>query len=605
MQGIILAAGMGKRLKNITKDKTKCMVEVNGISLIERMLKILDRNGLSRIIIVTGYQGEILKNYIASLAIHTPIVFVENPIYDKTNNIYSLSLTSSFLEEEDTLLMESDLIFDETVVDLIVNDPRKNLALVDRFESWMDGTCMILDENDCIVDMVAKKNLHFVNADQYYKTVNIYKFSRHFSKYTYVPFLKAYAMAMGNNEYYESVIRLIAMLDTKELQAKRLDGQRWYEIDDIQDLDIAESLFTNDTEEQYKKVTSRYGGFWRYPKLIDYCYLVNPYFPTEHMLEEIRANSDQLIMQYPSGTRVIRLLAGKLFGISDKKIIVGNGAAELIRELMQTADGKIGFVTPTFEEYINCCKQEQRVIMDTREMNFVYSIQDIKDYFEEKSIQMLVLINPDNPSGNYIDSQEIHELIHWCKEKKICFILDESFSDFSDEAETCISDSYLDLYNEFYVIKSISKSYGVPGCRLGVLAGKNSEKLEQIQRKLPIWNINSYAEFFLQIIEKYKEDYVLSLEHLKRSREIFMRNLETLPYIKVYPSQANYVMCELLDGVKSKELASFLLENNILIKVLNEKLKNQKEVIRLAVRTDTENEYLIELMKKFGGEDIE
>lgn len=605
MQGIILAAGMGKRLKNITKDKTKCMVEVNGISLIERMLKILDRNGLSRIIIVTGYQGEILKNYIASLAIHTPIVFVENPIYDKTNNIYSLSLTSSFLEEEDTLLMESDLIFDESVVDLIVNDPRKNLALVDRFESWMDGTCMILDENDCIVDMVAKKNLHFVNADQYYKTVNIYKFSRHFSKYTYVPFLKAYAMAMGNNEYYESVIRLIAMLDTKELQAKRLDGQRWYEIDDIQDLDIAESLFTNDTEEQYKKVTSRYGGFWRYPKLIDYCYLVNPYFPTEHMLEEIRANSDQLIMQYPSGTRVIRLLAGKLFGISDKKIIVGNGAAELIRELMQTADGKIGFVTPTFEEYINCCKQEQRVIMDTREMNFVYSIQDIKDYFEGKSIQMLVLINPDNPSGNYIDSQEIHELIHWCKEKKICFILDESFSDFSDEAETCISDSYLDLYNEFYVIKSISKSYGVPGCRLGVLAGKNSEKLERIQRKLPIWNINSYAEFFLQIIEKYKEDYVLSLEHLKRSREIFMRNLETLPYIKVYPSQANYVMCELLDGVKSKELASFLLENNILIKVLNEKLKNQKEVIRLAVRTDTENEYLIELMKKFGGEDIE
>lgn len=605
MQGIILAAGMGKRLKNITKDKTKCMVEVNGISLIERMLKILDRNGLSRIIIVTGYQGEILKNYIASLAIHTPIVFVENPIYDKTNNIYSLSLTSSFLEEEDTLLLESDLIFDESVVDLILNDPRKNLALVDRFESWMDGTCMILDENDCIVDMVAKKNLHFVNADQYYKTVNIYKFSRHFSKYTYVPFLKAYAMAMGNNEYYESVIRLIAMLDTKELQAKRLDGQRWYEIDDIQDLDIAESLFTNDTEEQYKKVTSRYGGFWRYPKLIDYCYLVNPYFPTEHMLEEIRANSDQLIMQYPSGTRVIRLLAGKLFGISDKKIIVGNGAAELIRELMQTADGKIGFVTPTFEEYINCCKQEQRVIMDTREMNFVYSIQDIKDYFEEKSIQMLVLINPDNPSGNYIDSQEIHELIHWCKEKKICFILDESFSDFSDEAETCISDSYLDLYNEFYVIKSISKSYGVPGCRLGVLAGKNSEKLEQIQRKLPIWNINSYAEFFLQIIEKYKEDYVLSLEHLKRSREIFMRNLETLPYIKVYPSQANYVMCELLDGVKSKELASFLLENNILIKVLNEKLKNQKEVIRLAVRTDTENEYLIELMKKFGGEDIE
>lgn len=100
MQGIILAAGMGKRLKNITKNKTKCMVEVNGISLIERMLKILDRKDLSRIVIVTGYQEETLKEYIASLTIHTPIIFVENPIYDKTNNIYSLSLTATFLEEE-------------------------------------------------------------------------------------------------------------------------------------------------------------------------------------------------------------------------------------------------------------------------------------------------------------------------------------------------------------------------------------------------------------------------------------------------------------------------------------------------------------------------
>ena len=182
MQGIILAAGMGKRLKNITKNKTKCMVEVNGISLIERMLKILDRKDLSRIVIVTGYQEETLKEYIVSLTIHTPIIFVENPIYDKTNNIYSLSLTATFLEEEDTLLLESDLIFDETVIDLILCDPRENLALVDRFESWMDGTCMLLDENDCIVDMVAKKNHKFVKSDKKKKTLKKKKISRPFYK---------------------------------------------------------------------------------------------------------------------------------------------------------------------------------------------------------------------------------------------------------------------------------------------------------------------------------------------------------------------------------------------------------------------------------------
>ena len=88
-------------------------------------------------------------------------------------------------------------------------------------------------------------------------------------------------------------------------------------------------------------------------------------------------------------------------------------------------------------------------------------------------------------------------------------------------------------------------------------------------------------------------------------RDSFRKELEKIPYMKVYPSQANYVMCELSDGVKSKKLASFLLENNILIKVLNEKLNNQKEMIRLAVRTDEENMHLIELLEKFGGEYIE
>lgn len=605
MQAIILAAGMGKRLGRLTQDNTKCMVEVGGVRLIERALSILDKKKLSRIVLVVGYQHENLIQFVQSLKIHTPVEFIINTVYDKTNNIYSLAMAKDWLIKEDTLLLESDLIFEEALIDLLLEDQRDTLALVDKFESWMDGTCLVVDENDNIIDFIPGKLLKYSEKERYFKTVNIYKLGADFSKNVYVPFLEAYASVMGNNEYYEAVIKLILMLDKNTMKAKRLEGQQWYEIDDIQDLDIAESLFTDNTEEQYKKITARYGGFWRYPKLVDYCYLVNPYFPTEHMLEEIRANSDRLIMQYPSGARVIRLLAGKLFGISDKKIIVGNGAAELIREMMQETNGKIGFVTPTFEEYINCCKQEQRVIMDTRKMDFSYSGQDIQDYFEQKHIQMLVLINPDNPSGNYIDSREIYELIHWCKKKKICLILDESFSDFSDEAESCIADSYLELYDEFYVIKSISKSYGVPGCRLGILAGRNSEKLDQIQRKLPIWNINSYAEFFLQIIEKYKEDYRLSLDRLRKSREIFMKELEKLPYMKVYPSQANYVMCELSDGVKSRKLASFLLENNILIKVLNEKLNNQKEMIRLAVRTDEENLHLVELLKKFGGEYIE
>ena len=97
MQAIILAAGMGKRLKELTKDNTKCMVEVNGITLIERVLRQLDRLGLSKIVLVVGYKGDKLISFVDTMSINTPIVFVDNPIYDKTNNIYSLYLAKEYL----------------------------------------------------------------------------------------------------------------------------------------------------------------------------------------------------------------------------------------------------------------------------------------------------------------------------------------------------------------------------------------------------------------------------------------------------------------------------------------------------------------------------
>src|SRR5690554_615380 len=116
MQAIILAAGMGKRLGDLTKDDTKCMIKVNGVPLIDRMLSQLDRNSFKRIIIVTGYKGESLKEHIGTLNVKTPIIYVSNPIYDKTNNIYSLFLAKDYLAEMDTILFESDLIFEETII---------------------------------------------------------------------------------------------------------------------------------------------------------------------------------------------------------------------------------------------------------------------------------------------------------------------------------------------------------------------------------------------------------------------------------------------------------------------------------------------------------
>lgn len=598
MQAIILAAGMGKRLKDLTQDHTKCMIQVNGVTLIDRMLHQLERHNLSKIVIVIGYEGQKLVDYIATLGIQTPIQYVENLIYDRTNNIYSLALAKDYLVMEDTLLFESDLIFEDSLIDVILKDPRDTLALVDKYESWMDGTCVKLRSDDSIETFVPGKYFKFSEINDYYKTVNIYKFSKHFSETLYVPFLEAYSKALGNNEYYEQVLRVITMLDTPEIKAKRLTGQLWYEIDDIQDLDIATSMFAPNQNDKVKQVQNRYGGYWRYPQLLDYCYLVNPYFPPQKMMNEIKASFEKLITQYPSGEQVNSLLAAKNFGVHQENILVGNGAAELIKSIMSKLIGKIGVIRPTFEEYPNRYNVDDVVFFAPENEDFSYSVSDLIAYFGDKDIKNLIIVNPDNPSGNYISVAEMYKLISWTKNREIRLVIDESFVDFVDEENaTLIQQDILDQNKHLYIMKSISKSYGVPGLRLGIFVSGDQVMINELKKDVSIWNINSFAEFYMQIAEKYKKDYEESLQFLRNEREHFQEELERIDGIRVIPSQANYIMVELVGDVNASELTKqLLIHYNILIKDLSSKIICGC-YLRIAIRNKKDNKRLIEALK--------
>ena len=604
MQAMILAAGMGKRLKHLTENNTKCMVKVNGVSMIERALKILDKKHFSRIVIVVGYEGQKLIDFIAELEINTAIEYVWNPDYEKTNNIYSLSLAKKYLCQEDTILLESDLVFEEKVIDMLLEDERQSLALVDKFESWMDGSCMVIDTDDRILDFIPGKYFDFAEKEKYYKTVNIYKFSAGFSENVYVPFLEAYEKAMGENEYYESVIKLIAMLDTNEIRVKRLTGQKWYEIDDMQDLDIAESMFETDARARYRKLMYRYGGFWRYPHLIDYCYLVNPYFPPQRMKMELISSFEKLLTQYPSGQEVDSIIAANVFGVKNEYIVLGNGAAESIKALLDILHGKMGIIMPTFQEYANRYSGE-KVVYYPENKDFHYGAEELMEFFEDKEISILVLINPDNPSGNYIPIKEMIKIIKWSEKKNIKVIVDESFIDFVETEEiseseivTLIEDNILEKYPDLYVIKSISKSYGVPGIRLGILASADMNLLNKVRKELPIWNINSYGEFFMQIINKYKKVYAESLTEFRKARSQMIERLTQISFLRIIPTQANYVMCEVVNGT-SEELCVQMFEKGFLIKDLTAKVADGKQYIRLAIRKFEENEKLIRNLETY------
>lgn len=602
MQAVILAAGMGRRLGELTGDNTKCMLEVNGVKLIDRALECLAEHNLSRIVLVVGYKRENVMRYVGDSYKGIEVVYVENPIYDKTNNIYSLYLAKDYLVAEDTLLLESDLIYESSVVRRIVENDYPNLALVDKYESWMDGTVVMLNDECKIKNFISKRDFKYSDIDRYYKTVNIYKFSKEFSTTHYVPFLKAYCQALGRNEYYEQVLKVITLLDDSPLKALPLHGEQWYEIDDIQDLDIASGMFEESDEKKYKALTSRFGGYWRYPHMLDFCYLVNPYFPPTQMLDEIKASFETLLREYPSGMRVNSLLAAKNFSVKQEYIVVGNGAAELIKALIERHTSTLGVIYPTFEEYPNRSVRENIVSYIPTNADKHYSADDIMAFYADKEIGTLLLINPDNPSGNYIPYGDLLRLIAWCRERGVKFVVDESFVDFVDvEGEFSLLDNaILGANPHLVVVKSISKSYGVPGLRLGVLASGDAALIAELKKEVAIWNINSFGEFYMQIYEKYHKEYLRACEQFREERKLFFEELQQIEFLRVIPSQANYFMCELVGGrYTSHELAVKLLTQfNILIKDCSGKSAFEGgEYIRIAVRDRKDNHYLVESLK--------
>ncbi len=601
MQAIILAAGMGRRLGELTQSNTKCMIEVNGVKLIDRLLNQLSKHDINRVIIVIGYEGNKLRDHIEkNYGKKLNFKYIHNPIYDKTNNIYSLALAQDLMKEDDTLLIESDLIFDDSLFDLILKNPYPNLALVAKYESWMDGTMVQIDENYNIISFVPKKIFKYQEKDTYYKTINIYKFSKDFSVNKYLPFLNAYCKALGNNEYYEQVLRVITYLDNSELKALPISDEKWYEIDDIHDLDIAECLFA-DGKNQLSRLYGCFGGFWRFPKVLDFCYLVNPYFPSKRFLDEMEDNFVTLLTEYPSGMRINSLLASKCFGVKQEYIVPGNGASELIKTIFECTKGKVGIIYPTFEEYPNRLSKEAIEVYIPQSVNYHYSVNDIIKHFEKLSITSLLLINPDNPSGNFIPFSDVIKLASWCLENNIRLILDESFVDFSSMYRTSsmLQNEYLERYPNMLVVKSISKSYGVPGLRLGILASSDTEVVEKIKRTLPIWNLNSFAEFFMQILNKYEDDYHEACEQFLVERARFYNELKEITYLRVIESEANYFLIEVLNKYSATELAYLLMNKyNILIKdCSNKKPFKDRNFIRIAVRSKKENQIIVNALK--------
>lgn len=589
MKAIILAAGYGNRMKPLTDVIHKTLLEVAGKTIIERIIDGLIDNNVNEIVVVTGYKAEDLKKYLSTHYVDVKFEYVHNERYRETNNIFSLALAFEEIKiDKDILIIESDLIYDSSIIRKIINSSNQNVALVDKYRSGMDGT--VVSISDGIITNVIPPHLQGDNFDfsDKYKTLNIYKFSKEFSDDVFKKLLTYYAKVINDNCYYELMLGILIYMQQETIFAEIVEEEIWTEVDDVNDLRIAEFVFNKPQRKEI--LENAWGGYWNYD-IVDFCFIRNMHFPTHSIIAEIKNNFVNLLHNYGSKNSIVNKKLSNYLLLNDQRVVALNGAAQIYPFIqMQFGHKKALIPRPTFGEY-------DKIFSDPL---YYYDEPGVDlDCLERKveECDVVVFVNPNNPTGTIINTEKIIKVIKSNPRK--FFIIDESFLAFSEE-KSITSFIEKDEMNNVLVLTSMSKTHGFPGLRLGHCYSSDLKLIQEINDWLPIWNFNSFAEFTLEVLLKNRPEYLQSIAKTNIERDEFKDLFSKQSWVEtVYESGANFILIK-LKRLNEDNLINWLLNiHGVFIKSVSNKFNDDYSYFRLAVRMPEENKKLVSMFKIF------
>jgi histidinol-phosphate/aromatic aminotransferase/cobyric acid decarboxylase-like protein/choline kinase len=560
----ILAAGTGSRLKSHTKNNTKCMIEVAGERLIDRILKQIIKANFSKVIIVVGFGADKLIRHVKEKFQSIDLEFISNPDYATTNNIYSLKLAVPILSLfDEVVIFESDVwINDHQSLNFLTSTDLRNHALVSPYEYWMDGTCAKIARDGSITALVSKKEVSQYDASTLFKTANWYRLDGSYFRKYYSPFIDAYIKANGNNSYYEDVLKVIIPFSPVKIYAHSIPAESWMEIDDEEDLRRASILASASNSEIAQEYRDQYGGYWKNSYFEDLTLLENPYFPTGEFWKEFTELTAIAGKSYPSKQSIISGIFAKSSNVEPQQVAVGNGVSELMMTLFNNNES-YSIVEPYFLEYQRILKSRLKVI--SRTFPDVSLWDSLIDWRNDPSTNLIV-ISPNNPTGEYLTTEQLLLLVEIGASANRKVVVDESFSDFSNIQKSLLFSEILERHNNLIVLKSLGKSYGIGGMRLGVLCSSDRVFIQEVRSNLPIWNVSSYGEVFLDLLPKYKAQYADSLNSLMSLRSNVEQDLEEMNIV-YYPTQTNFVLIRVRIGFEDA-VDKVFFEQGLLVKTL-------------------------------------
>jgi histidinol-phosphate/aromatic aminotransferase/cobyric acid decarboxylase-like protein/CTP:phosphocholine cytidylyltransferase-like protein len=598
-KAIILAAGIGNRLRPFTNHSPKCLVEVAGVPILENALCRLGEVGTKDVVIVIGHFGEIIRNRFGSTFAGLTITYIESKDYATTNNIYSLWLARSHLVE-DVLLLEADVFFERAVLERLLSSGPGNLAAVSSHQSWMSGTVVKLsDENRVEAMFDSQQQGAAFDYSSVFKTANLYLFRGDFLRRYFVPQLQAYIHSGDIDEYYESILHTLGHRGKTALTGVICDDLKWYEIDDESDRLAAEYLFSSPAD-RYDHVKDLHGSYWRFG-FTDHAYLYNSYYPPQTLFTHFEHHLRDLVLNYPSGQGVVARLVGTLVEQIEERIVVANGASELIKIIAGRLSSRIICPVPSFNEYENAASDGTFIPFPLPAPSFELDVDEFATAAIDGNASFAIVVTPNNPTGLTVPRADLIRLATNLKEGGCRLVVDESFIDFSPQRDALTVEGLLGEVPNISVLKSLSKSFGIGGLRLGYIATADAELVALIRSELHIWNINSFAESFLRLAPRFRREFKRSCARVASDCAELCDDLGQISGMKVYKSEANFVLCRLPPTAPSgPEVAKrVFVEHNIFLKHCAQKpMPDGDRFLRIASRTSAENRLCVQSLAR-------
>ena len=560
----------------------KALLPVGDSTILGRIVDGLLSIAVTDIVVVTGYRADEVRAFLATHYPNLPVRFVHNERYDQTNNIVSLSLAfASAPIVSEIVVIECDLLFDKTVLQRLLTPTPGNLALVDRYKPGMDGTVVAV--HDGVITQVFPPHLQGpqFQYDDKFKTLNIYRFDRAFCAQVFKPLLDCYANLIDGNVFYELVLGMLVNMQRERIHAEIVDGSKWAEVDDPNDL--AAARFQFEPASRGEVLDHALGGHWSFD-VTDFAFMRNLHFPTDAMIAAMRQALPAVMRSYGSTQKVLNQKLAWHLLCDPEKVQVLHGASQVFPILKRmVGDRPVLRPEPSFGEY-------ERMFPRANTYADTIGIDLARFDAAIPSDGVVVIVTPNSPTGTVVPTDWIDACVR--RHPHTLFVIDESFIDFCDETPM-VERLEVDPVSNVIVIKSLSKSFGVPGLRLGYVYCANPEVIKILDDEIPIWNLSGPAEFYLELMLKYRADFERSLADTKADRAAFVQMLAEVPVVaRVHPSGGNFLLVTLKgnDPTTAARIRAELLEqHNLDVKDVSTRLRPHAPRLRVAVRLPDDN----------------